>query len=191
MRMRVSMTVSDLDFDNLADPEEAKELHRYGHPDERFANRIRKENRHVLRIDHVQNRKQYERQGRQQVSGHSSLRGVNPDLAANREPCPDHAGQGIQDLGEVAADLPLDEYGRYQDSHIHQIYPVSHAEQRVLQRQPESLLLEHPAELAGYRFGSIIRGHLEAGRERVTSTEGPAYQVNRFGQQLLKGVEPL
>src|SRR5215213_6488836 len=63
MMMMASMRVSDLDFDDLPDPEKAEQLHRYGRYDQDLANRIGEENRHVLRIQRVENRKKYEGQG--------------------------------------------------------------------------------------------------------------------------------
>ena len=48
MKIMASMRVSDLDIDDLADPEESDQLHRDSHPDQDLADRVGEENRHVL-----------------------------------------------------------------------------------------------------------------------------------------------
>ena len=93
-------------------------------------------------------------QQRQHVPAHPALGGVDPELPPDREAGPDHAGEVVEDLGQVAADLALDQDGGHQDPDVHQVDPVGHGEQGVLERQAEALLLEDPAELPGHRLGA-------------------------------------
>src|SRR6476620_10509020 len=81
--MTSSMEPSDLDVDDLQDPEEAGELHHERDGDQHLADRVREQHRHVLRVDRVEQSEQHEREQCQQVAGHPALRGVDLNLAAN------------------------------------------------------------------------------------------------------------
>src|SRR3954447_22536163 len=78
MKIRASMRVSNLDIDDLADPEESDQLHRDSHPHQDLSYRVGEENRHVAWIQHVKNREQNDRQGREEIAGHPALGGVDP-----------------------------------------------------------------------------------------------------------------
>src|SRR5215217_7791526 len=83
IRMIASMRISDLDFDDLSDPKKANQLHRYCNTNQEFPHRVGEQNRHVLAINSVQDRKDNDGQSGQQITGHPPLRGVNPDLPAD------------------------------------------------------------------------------------------------------------
>src|SRR5690348_4142467 len=77
--MMRSMGRSDLDVDDLSDPEEAGKLQDQRDSNQNLADRIREQHHHVFRIDHVQNTEKHERKQGEQVAGHPALRGVHLD----------------------------------------------------------------------------------------------------------------
>ncbi len=105
----------------------------------------------VVRIQDEDDRGDRDGEHREDIPAHPSLGGVGPELAPDDEPRPDDRGQVVQHLGQVAADLPLDEDGGDQDPDVDQDDPVGHGQDRVLEGQAEALLLEGAAELAGDR----------------------------------------
>src|SRR5690349_21219655 len=118
-----SMGPSDLDVDDLPDPEEAGELHHERDRNQNLADRVREQHRHVLRVDRVEDAEQHEREQGQQVAGHAALCRVDLDLPADGKARANDARKVVQDLGQVATDLALDQDRCYQDAYVHQADP--------------------------------------------------------------------
>ncbi len=112
-----------------------------------------------------------DREGTQSVSGHSTLGRVDPELPPEIEPPTDGVGQVFQGLRQVPPHIPLHQDRDGEDPHVHQVRPVHHPQQGLLEGNPEALLLEDPAELEGHLRGALIPHHPD-GRRRGGARPG-------------------
>ncbi len=97
----------------------------------------------------------------------------------------------VQNFGEVAACLFLNEQCRHKKAHIDRRNPLRHIQQRIAKRKTEVLLFERRAKLARDRFRRFFRDHFKARRERVACANGTAKQIERLRESFFKCAKPL
>ena len=89
-------------------------------------------------IDERQRNGERRRQREQHVAGEAAVRGVHADLPLDLEPLAHDVREVVENLGEVAAGIPLDEHGRHEEADVENRDAGSHLVQRVTQRQADS-----------------------------------------------------
>src|SRR5688572_31477397 len=141
-RARISTVErSDVDVDDLADPEISDDLHHGRHAEEEPPQRAVEHQAAVLRIEQIDDRPDDDGKRREHVPAHAALRRVDAQLPADGEAGPDHRGEVVEHFGEVAADLALDEDRRYQDTNVHDVDPIGEVLNRVVEGHAEAMLL--------------------------------------------------
>src|SRR3954453_6493589 len=104
----VKMSTSDLDFDDLLEPEGAERDHNANDPDHRPAGVAVKESVDVRgRCEHQDPAQDERRQG-EHPAGHAALGCQGVDLAAQPIAFANRLGDDVEHLGHVPADLMLD-----------------------------------------------------------------------------------
>ena len=141
---------------------------------------------HVLGVDEGQRDRKRRRQGHQHVARHAPVRGVHPHLAENLEPLPDDVREVVEDLGEVAAGLALDQDGGDEEPHVDERHALAQVAERVLERDAEVLLLERLLELRADGIRRLVGDHAHGGRERVAGPDGARQQIESLGELLLE-----
>src|SRR6186713_1286896 len=112
-------TASDLDVDDAADEEEADTHHQPAEAEDEIAGRLTEQlgrllehGRHECRRDDGKENDEGHRQEPDHVAGHALLRSERPDLTLDPYALANGVRDGVEDLGEVAADLVLNRDGR-------------------------------------------------------------------------------
>jgi len=105
------------------------------------------------------------------IAGYVELRLDLPALvgrceAATRARQP--AEQGLQELGQVAADLSLDPDGHDDPLEVLAVHPVGDAVERVLDLDPEPLLDHRPAEFTADDRVAFLHDGVDCLRQRET-----------------------
>src|SRR3954454_3711289 len=107
-------TASDLDVDDAADEEETNTHHQPAEAEDEVAGRLTEQlgrllehGRHERGRDDRQENDQRDRQEADHVARHALLRGERPDLTLDPDTLANGVRDGVEDLGEVAADLVL------------------------------------------------------------------------------------
>src|SRR5262245_38533932 len=137
-----SSITSHLDLDDLADPEVADRLHDDGAAHHHLTHALLEQEAHVFRVDEHQRAREHGGQRQQHVAGEAPVRGMDPHLTQNLEALADDVGEVVEDLGQVAARVPLNQDGRHEEPHVEQPDPVRELVERILERQTEVLLIE-------------------------------------------------
>ena len=127
---------------------------------------------------------EHRRQRQQHVAGEPAVRRVDPHLAENLEALADDVREVLENLGQVAARLALDQDRGREEPDVEQRHADRQVVERVLQRQTEVLLVERLAELGSDRLRHLVGDHLQAGRERVAGLERARNQVERLRELL-------
>ena len=130
------------------------------------------------------------RQREQHVAGQPAVRRVDAHLAEDLEALADDVGEVLEDLGQVAAGLALDQDRGREEPHVEQRHADGEVRQRVLQRQAEVLLVERLPELGADRLRHLVGDHLQAGREGVARLQRARHQVQRLGERFLERAQP-
>src|SRR5580765_4999281 len=188
---RVNAIVSDLNPDDLANYEIAHRLQddtddQHGVPD-----RIGKQRPDEQRVHEIHPHNDDGRHAHQQQHGEAALRGVDTYLAQDLEALADHVREIIENLGEVAAGLALQHYGRDKEFHVDERYAVDQVAECFAHGQAEFLFLEELAKLGGHGFGDLVGNHFERGGEGVSGAYSAGQRVDGLGEQFLKFVETL
>jgi hypothetical protein len=110
--------------------------------------------------------RQERREGEQDVSRDAAVRGIHPHLAQDLEPLADDVREVLEDLGQVAAGLALDQDRRGEEPDVDERDALRQVVERVFQRQAEVLLVEGLAELRAHRLLEFVGDHLQAGLQR-------------------------
>src|SRR5215204_5384878 len=103
----MSMRSSDLDGDELANPEPAHDEQRATGA-QQHETEAREEAFEALWVDAPLQQRHEEGQRRQDASRHASLGGEGADLALHARPLTHGGANVLQDLGEVATGVPVD-----------------------------------------------------------------------------------
>src|SRR4029077_14915252 len=90
------------------------------------------------------------------VPGEAAVRRVHADLAANLEPLADDMREVVEDFGEGAAGVTLDQHGGDEEADVEERHALGELVQRIAQRQAEVLLIERLLELGPDRLLSQI-----------------------------------
>src|SRR6266542_1633561 len=186
-----STATSDLDVHDTANPDVADYLHhpRDGH--HQLSHWMGEQELHVGRVDEVDRDADDDGQHRERIAGEPALRRVDLELSPDGESGADHVRQVVEHLRQIAAHLALDQDRGDQDAHVHQVHPVRHRDDGVVERKPEPLLLERALELAGNGLLSLVRHHLEPRGQWMPRPDGAAQQVDGLWQTGLERVGPL
>src|SRR5690606_16042124 len=88
VKIPMSVSMSDLDIHDFADPDVPDDLHNDGNDDRELPHRVGEEDPHVVRVHAPEDGKERERQYRQHVARHPPLGREHPELAADHEPLP-------------------------------------------------------------------------------------------------------
>ena len=94
----------------------------------------------------------------------------------------------VEDLGQVASRLLLDENGGDEEMQIFRWNARAHLQQCLAKGQTQPLLLEDLQELGGERLGRLLRNHLDGRVHRVAGAQRARHQIDGVGQS---GVERL
>ena len=146
---------------------------------------------HEGRRDDEQEPDQGDRQEGHDVAGHPLLGGEGADLALDADPLADRVGDGVEDLGEVAAHLVLDRDGRDHQLQVLRADPADEVLQGLLERQAEVDLADHPGELRGDRRARLADDELDRLQERRAGPQRVRDEGDRVRELLVERVEPL
>src|SRR3954452_8949694 len=143
---------SDLDVDDLADQHEADEHHETADREDDHAGRkpqdggwIGEHRVHEPGCRDEQEGSEADRQAGDDVARQALLRRQRPDLALDPDALADRVRDGVEDLGEVAADLVLDgDRGRHQ-LEVVGADAADHVLEGLVERQAEVDLPDDPA----------------------------------------------
>ena len=134
---------------------------------------------------------QHRRQRQQHVAGESAVRRVDADLAENLEPLAHHVRQVLENLGEVAAGLTLNQHRGREEPDVEQRHAEREVVERVFHRQPEVLLVEGLPELRADRLVHLVGDHLQTGRKGMAGLQRAGNQIEPFGELLFERPHPL
>src|SRR6185437_13858662 len=149
----IKMIISDLDPDDFSDDEIANDLRGHSCHYELLAVRIAG---HSLQISGSHDQKSARRQNRkdsQNSSSHAAMGADGLHMPSKTEPLANDLCQAAQNLTEVSARLPLQQYGRGKESHIQQRRPPRQIGKRRVQPGAQILFIEQCAELLAKRVG--------------------------------------
>src|SRR4051794_32812352 len=128
-RAIINGVTSHLDLEDLAQPDEPDEGHHATRDDRHDPERLLEQHAHVVGLDQVQDAREHDRKEPEDPPGEASFRRQRPDLQAQPLPLGHRVGHRVEQLGQVATDLPLDADGH---DRPHQV-DARHALRRVLQ----------------------------------------------------------
>ena len=95
-----------------------------------------------------------------------------------------------EELGQVAADLPLDADGHDGPGEVGAVHALGDAVERLLERAAEAGLGDDPAQLLAHRLGDLLGHGLDALHERVAGPQRARQQLQRVGQLGLELLAP-
>ncbi len=130
------------------------------------------------------------RQCHQHVAGKTAVRGVHAHLPVDLEPLAHDVRQVVENLGQVAAGIALDEDGGHEETHVENRDAHRHFIQRVTKRQAVVLLVERLLELRTDRFRQFVGDHAERRLKRLSGADGAGQQVERLGKLLFEAFQP-
>src|SRR5688572_11691599 len=134
-----SILTLHLDLDDLTDPYVADELHDGRDAEQHLTHALAEEQVHVIRVDERQRDAEEGRKRQEHVAREASVRRVHPDLPQDLEPLAHDVREILENLGQVAAGLPLNQHGRGEEADVDRGNAVREILQRILERQPEVL----------------------------------------------------
>src|SRR4029453_9481127 len=177
-----------LDLDDFTNPEVTNRLHDDGAHDHHLAHALLEQQIHVLGIHPREHDTQRGRERQQHIAGEAAVRRGAPDLPQNLESLTDDVCEVVENLGEVAASLPLNQDGSDEEPHIQMRYSLGQLVQRVLQRKTEVLLIEGLLELDADGCRQFVRAHAHRRLKRMSSANRSRQQVERLRKLLLESL---
>ena len=143
----------------------------------------------MLGTDEGQNHAERRRQRQQHIAREAAVGSVHPDLPPDLEALANDMRKVVEDLGEVAAGLPLNRDRRDEEPHVEQRDAIGQFVHRVAQWQTEVLPVEGLLELGADRRTQFLADHSERGLEGVAGADGSRQQVQRFRELLFELLE--
>src|SRR5208337_1190304 len=138
----------EVEIDDLPDPQAADRLADRGHPEQRGVF----QEQAGIRAVHEQHKQKQPRGKAEQDHGlHPPLGGQGLDLAPQLVTLANDMRKLVQELGQVAAGLLLDEHGEHEDLQFQQAGATSQLAEGRLGGKSQVLLLEAEGELSGDR----------------------------------------
>ena len=119
-----------------------------------------------------------------------ALGGERVDVAAQPLALGHRLGDGDEELGQVAADLPLDADRHDGPGEVAGLHPGGDAVERLLEGTAEAGLGDDPAQLPAHRLGDLLRHRLHALHERVAGAQRAGQQLEGVGEQRLELLAP-
>src|SRR5207249_1227908 len=164
-------TMSDLDVHDALDDERAAGDGDAGeHQDDLAAGGV-VHDRHVARIDERDRHEQEERKEGQDPPRHSSLRSQCLHGAAELEALAGRVGDAVEDLGRVAASLPLERADERDLLELAAGHPLHDYVKCLVDRDTELLICNDSLEFRLRRLGGVVDDHRERADEAVTCAE--------------------
>src|SRR3954454_3314185 len=180
------MVMSHLDLDDARHPEDADGQDRRAADQHQDAQRSGEEHHHVGVVGEHQVEQEGRRKPAEDHRRELALGGQRGDLTAHVLALAHGGRHRVQQLGEVASDLALDVDGHHDPVEVLALEPVGDALEGGLERQPETGLDEHLAELAGDRLGGLADDGVDRLRQRQTGSQGPGHQLQGVGERRLE-----
>ena len=148
--MPTNLTSSSLhlDIDDLSDHQRTEDLHDDGHGQHLRAHRVGKQHHDVTRIELIDGEKQHEGQCQQHDAREASFAGQRLDLSPDAEAIADQAADLVEDFGQIAAGLPLQNDGRDEKFQVEIRNPFGQFLEAFFHGDAEILFLENAAEFA-------------------------------------------
>src|SRR5580698_364950 len=87
------------------------------------------------------------RQREQDEGGEAAVRRMHANLPADLESLADHVREVVEDLGQIAAGIPLNQHGGDEEPDVEDRDALGHLVERVAERKAEVLLVEGLLEL--------------------------------------------
>ena len=144
------------------------------------------ERAHVTGVEQSQQHRRHDRQCRQHVRGDPNLAGDRTQVAPELFPRPHGCRDELEELGQAAADLPLDGDCIEHELEVGRPDPPAELGERVFERPAQVHLGHDPLELPSGRFTDIGGDGLEPVVEPVTGTERGRERVEDLRQLLLE-----
>ena len=116
--------------------------------------------------DDRQDDDQEDGQASHHVAGHALLCRQHADLALDADTLADGEGDGVQDLGEVAADLVLDGDRRRHQLQVLGAHAPDHVCQRLLEGKTQVDFADHSVEFGGDGWLRFTHDQLDGLQER-------------------------
>ena len=127
-----------------------------------------------------------DRQPGEHVRRDADLPGDRPEVAPELLACPDGLSHELEELGEAAADLPLDRDRVEDELEVGRPDPAPQLGERVFERPAEVHLGDDPPELAARRLADVGCDALEPVVEPVARAQRGRERVEDLGQLLLE-----
>ena len=136
----------------------------------------------IVRCIQQQNRDHRKRQQPNDQSRELALRGQHADVALDAQPLADGLGDLFHDLGQVAADILLDQVRADDDIQILAVHAPSEVQQRVIDGRAEVDLPQHAVQFLGDRIAHFLGDKFQALDKPVARPQGIGEQHERVGQ---------
>src|SRR4051812_16669344 len=173
---------SHLDLDHASEPEGAdaeqdQRRHEHHDPEQRRPQRPQVGRVRQREVDEEDHREAPEDPPREPALGREHL-----DLAAQPLALAQRVGDGHEELGEVAADVPLDADGHDHPREVLAGQPAPDAFQGVLDRHPEPALDQRPVELHRHRRLALADDGVQRLRQRVPGLQAAREHLEGVGE---------
>ena len=135
-----------------------------------------------IRRHELDDQEHHDRQRRQDQRGGAAFRRQRADLAPHLEALPDHAGEVIEDLAEIAAGRSLDRDRGHEQRQVVLPDPDVEVAQRRFEIGAVGDFVDDDAELAADRIPHLARDHGQRDRRRMTGAQAAHDHVERVGE---------
>src|SRR3954451_24033559 len=183
--------ISDIDIHNLLHPEYPR--HEQAPCDDHHDDAVcvLSEQTDVTRVDGEHVERDAEGQEAQHPGREPPLRGEHLDLPSQHRPFAERVSDGIEDLGEISADLPLDVHRQNRPLEVRTADALGQTLQCILSRPAQSDLGHHPLELRSRGLSDLLRDRVERLKDTVPGAQRRRHDRWDVGQLFAETVRAL
>src|SRR6185437_11284875 len=181
---------SEIHPEQAADGDESAQVQNRSYFENFDAGRIEKQLVGIVTIDEAEHPEHDYRQRRNNNAAQASLRRQCVDLQPQPLAGANDFGQSAHDQRQAAADFGLHFDRDYEQPKVLFGYALEHVLERTRQRQSDSGLFEHGAELTAQRVGKLLHHNLQSAIERMAGLERRLHQIQCKRQLGDEGPDP-
>src|SRR4051794_6654824 len=187
-RVRIT-TPLYLDVDDLLDDERAAGAEHSSEDEQDLSAKARRQRMHVGGVDHVQEEHDRDRDRRDDPPRHATLNGQRLHQSAQLEALADRLGDAVDALRGVPACLALELCDERDLLEIAARHSGGHERERVLERDPELLVCDHPLHLGLHGLGGALDDDGKRPGETVARAQRRRHHLERV-RKLLRELVP-
>src|SRR6202049_206424 len=185
-----SRLISDLDLHDLLDRDSADGDREDRHPEHDVPEWVGDHGIEVGGGDERKESRKRNRQDRDDPPGCTSLRGQGADLSLDTHTLADGERDGVENLGEVAADHALNLDCGHHEVEVLGLVARDHVVERLVDVDTQRYLARGPGELFGDRRVGVLGDRRERLREGVSSFQRVAEQHQSVAELIVEGACP-